>query len=180
MREFEKYIKTQKDTMDTDEFGIEIWESIEGKLPKKESKIRYMRWIYTAVATVLLAFFIKDYSFSSSKSPVEFLTENGIDSKALVLQLDKKIAALHYIEVPVEQKKDFEIIIQQLKILDQEYHRYLEHLEQNGYQESIGKRIINYYKTKIELLDKIQQQIEKINYYETKYNKKSKKVGITI
>ncbi len=180
MNEFEKYIKSQKEAMDTDEFSLEIWESIEDKLPKKKSKIRYLRWVSTAAAVVLLALFIKDYSFSPSKSPVDFLTENGIDSKAIVLELNKKTTALKHIKIPIEQKEGFEIIIQQLKILDQEYLEYLEHIEQNGYQESIGKQIINYYKTKIEMLDKIQQQIEKINYYETKYNKHSTKVEITI
>jgi len=174
MNEFEKHIKSQKEAMDTDDFTLEIWERLEVELPKKKKPKDFsLWWISAAAAVILIAFLTGVFQKENSLSPAEFLAENGINSSEYVEALDKKMDILKTLEVPVDQKVDFENILNQLKTLDKEYLEYLAYIEQNGYQETVGERILEYYKTKIMMLDKIQQQIKEINYYEKKYNKQS-------
>ena len=106
------------------------------------------------------------------------MSENGIDGLSFFNELNKKNELIKTLRVPINQKRDFEIILRQLKTLDNQYLQYLQLIEQNGYQEHIGERIIEYYKTKIMMLDKIQQQIKEINYYEEKYQKQTKRVPL--
>lgn len=179
MNEFENYIKSQKDAIDTEDFSLEIWERIENELPKKRRIKVIPLWWTSAAAIILIAFLIGNFQ-NKTLSPNEYLFNNGINTLEIEAALDKKIDTLKEMKVPVNQKRDFEAVLNQLKILDQEYLEYLEYIEQNGYQESVGERIIEYYKTKIKILDKIQQQIKEINYYEKKYNKKSKKEALFI
>lgn len=174
MNEFEKHIKSQKEAIDTEDFSLEIWERIEKELPKKKQTKVIPIWLATAAAAVILfVLLLGNFQKRNTLSPTEYLSKNGINSWKFVEELNEKTALLKELEIPVDQKSDFETILNQLKILDQEYLEYLEYIEQNGYQESIGERILEYYKTKIMMLDKIQQQIKEINYYETKYNKQS-------
>lgn len=176
MNEFEKYIKSQKEAIDTEDFSLEIWEHIEKELPKKKkTKVISLRWVLTAAAVLLFALLIGNFQQSTTLTPTQYLSKNGINASKFEAELDKKINTLKEVQIPLEQKSDFENALNQLKTLDQEYLEYLEYIEQNGYQENIGERILEYYKTKIMLLDKIQQQIKEINYYEKKYNKQSKK-----
>jgi hypothetical protein len=176
MDEFEKYIKSQKEAINTEDFSLEIWERIEKELPKKrKTKIIALRWSSVAAAAIiLLAFIIGNFQTDETMSPAEYLSRNGIDSSEFETELNEKTTLVRLLKVPVDQKSDFESVLNQLKVLDQEYLEYLKFIEQNGYQESIGERILGYYKTKIMLLDKIQQQVKEINYYEKKYNKQSK------
>jgi len=82
--------------------------------------------------------------------------------------------------IPVSKKADFDLLLGQLKFLDQQYEKYLEDAQNGGYNKGLGLQIIDFYKTKIELLDKIQQEIETIDYYEKKYNKESPKFTLEI
>ncbi|RZN83398.1 MAG: hypothetical protein EVB11_05445 [Winogradskyella sp.] len=175
MNEFEKYIKSQKEAIDTEDFSLEIWSRIEKELPKKrKTKVIPLWWASAAAAVALFAVVLINFETNKALSPAEYLSKNGINSSKFEAQLNEKTALIKKLEVPVGQKSDFETILSQLKTLDQEYLEYLEHIEQNGYQERIGEHILEYYKTKIMLLDKIQKQVKEINYYETKYNKQSK------
>lgn len=174
MNEFEKYIRSQKKAIDTEDFSLEIWDRIEKELPKKRTTKVISLWLASAAAAIIVSIFILgDFQKDTTLSPTEYLSKNGINSSKFVTELNEKTALIKELEIPVDQKSDFKAILNQLKILDQEYLEYLKYIEQNGYQESIGERILEYYKTKIMMLDKIQQQIKEINYYETKYNKQS-------
>ena len=91
-----------------------------------------------------------------------------------------KTQKLSNAQIPLDHKADFELLIQQLRTLDEQYEFYLDEWEENGYQELLANRIISYYKTKIELLDRIQEEIETVEYYEKKYDKNSPKVELSI
>jgi len=64
--------------------------------------------------------------------------------------------------------------------MDGQFQDYTYYIEKNGYQKFIGEQILNFYTSKIELLDKIQDEIEKINYYEEKIQTSTPKVNIQI
>ena len=179
MSDLEKIIQSKKESLDTSDFSAEIWKSIEKQLPKKStSKVRYLWWSAAAILVLSFSVFFGQLELSKSKTPIELLSENGIDGLSFFNELNKKNELIKTLRVPINQKRDFEIILRQLKTLDNQYLQYLQLIEQNGYQEHIGERIIEYYKTKIMMLDKIQQQIKEINYYEEKYQKQTKRVPL--
>ena len=95
-------------------------------------------------------------------------------------QVNVKKATLTSALIPATKQEDFKVLLYQLEFLDEQYHDYLAYIDKNGYQEFIGNQILNYYKSKIQLLDKIQSEIEKINYYENKFPSNEKKVELEI
>ncbi len=174
MNDFEKFIKSQKEAMDTDDFTLEIWESIDKELPKvAKTKVVSIRWISTVAAAVLIMILIGKVNYNERLNPVKYLEQNGINSAHYVASMDEKMSVLKRLQIPVNQKLHFEDILSQLDNLDKEYLEYIEYIKQNGYQEHVGERILQYYNTKIMMLDKIQHQIKEINYYEQRYNKKN-------
>ena len=76
--------------------------------------------------------------------------------------------------------KPFHLLVKQLEFLDGQYQSYIEFIEKNGYQKFIGTQILHYYEAKIELLDKIQFEINKIDEYEIQYNSKTETVHLTL
>lgn len=184
MNSFEKYLRENKDHLDLEPVNPEVWLSIENQVlrNKHSRKVRQMWWL-SAAATLLIGASLALNYFSrpaQSLDPVEFLASYGLESKSYVAALDAKIKVLDGAKVPVSSKEDFDLLLKQLEFLDAQYHDYLQYVEQNGYQEFIGTQILNYYKSKVELLDKIQGEIEKIEYYEKKYNTQSPKVELDI
>lgn len=184
MNSFEKYLKENKAQLDLEQVSPEIWLSIENELLRKKNKrkIRQMWWI-SAAATLLIGASLMLYFLSQKQTglaPVEFLAAQGLESKAFAQELEAKTKVLNGAKIPVDSKEDFELLLKQLEFLDSQYRDYLQFVEQNGYQEFIGTQILNYYRSKIELLDKIQQEIKKIEYYEQKYKTKSPKVELSI
>jgi len=184
MNSFEKYLKENKAQLDLEPVSPEIWLSIENQVLRKKNKrkVRQMWWI-SAAATILIGASLALHYFSGQKNhldPVEFLAAYGLESESFIQQLDAKTKVLNGAKVPAASKEDFDLLLKQLEFLDTQYHDYLQYVEQNGYQEFIGDQILNYYKSKIELLDKIQQEIKKIEYYEQKYQTKSPKVELSI
>lgn len=182
MNSFEKHIRDNKNQLDMESVNPEIWLSIENKILLQQNRRNrvIIRWISAIAATLLLAVLSLNYLYQSTSDPLEIMAANGLNSQHLVTQVNIKTQALTGVEIPLERKEDFDLLIQQFEFLDAQYRDYLQYVEVYGYQEFIGQQIIHYYKIKIELLDKIQQEIEKINYYENKYHKNSPKAALEI
>ena len=182
MNSFEKHIQDNKDKLELESVSPEIWLSIENKILQKQNRRNRLtiRWVSAIAATLLLAVLGLNYLYQSASDPLEIMAANGLNSQYLVKQVNIKTQALSGVKIPLERKEDFDLLLNQFEFLDAQYRDYLQYVEIYGYQEFIGQQIIHYYKIKIELLDKIQQEIEKINYYENKYQKNSPKVALEI
>lgn len=184
MNNFEKYIRDNKKEFDLPEVNPKIFLEIENKILQKQqkrSRLFIRRW--AAVAAVLLIGFLTIGSlYWQSKQDYDALVleKYGLQEYNFAQQVEQKKQDLASAKIPKSRVKDFNILLQQLEFLDEQYHDYLEYTEENGYQEFIGNQILNYYKSKIELLEKIQSEIEKIEDYESKYKVKSEKSGLSL
>lgn len=184
MNEFEKYIRENKKELDLPEVNPKIFLEIENKIlqkKQKRSQLFIRRW--AAIAAVLLIGFLTIgglYWQSKQDYDALVLERYGLQEYNFAQQIKQKKQVLASAQIPKSRVKDFNILLQQLEFLDTQYHDYLEYTEENGYQEFIGNQILNYYKSKIELLEKIQSEIEKIEDYESKYQVKSEKSGLSL
>lgn len=183
MNDFEKHIRNNQKQLEPDEVNPNIWLSIENEVLRAKAKRKtfYLRVISLA-AVVVLGLVVFKMFFLDTRPNLEedLLVKYNLEQYNFPQQVNIKKATLSNAMIPSTNQEDFNVLLQQLEFLDEQYRDYLTYIEKNGYQEFIGNQILNYYKSKIELLDKIQKEIEKINYYENKFPSKSKKVGLEI
>lgn len=182
MNSFEKYIQENKEKFEIDDPRPELWLAVENKVLRHQnhrSRV-FIRWVSVAAAVLLIAVLSLNYLYQSKNDPLKIIAKNGLDSQYFTSQVNSKTKALASAKIPIDHKEDFDVLLKQFEFLDNQYNDYLQYVEEYGYQEFIGQQILHYYKTKIELLDKIQQEIETINYYENKYQKHSPKVALEI
>ena len=182
MNAWEKYLREHKSELDQVELAPEIWLNIENQVLKEKAakSRRLLQWVSLAACLGILLSIALIFQYGQQNDPLQQLAQSGIDSEAYLTEMAIKTQKLSQAEVPVDHKADFELLIQQLRSLDEQYQLYLDELEAHGYQEILANRIISYYKTKIELLDRIQEEIETVEYYEKKYHKNSPKVELSI
>ena len=183
MNDFEKYIQKNKKQLEPETVNPEVWLTIENQIlqAKNKRKTLYLKVVSVAAVFLLGLFLFKGNVFQGeSNSEKELLAKYGLEKYNFTQQVNMKKQALSKAMIPTTTQEDFKVLLQQLEFLDKQYHDYLKYIEKNGYQEFIGTQILNYYKSKIELLDKIQKEIQKINYYENKYPSDEKKVGLQI
>lgn len=183
MKKFEEYIKANQQKLELeDDLNPEIWLSIENRVLKRKNRRNrlYIKWISTAAAVLLLGIIAMSNLWQPNRTPNELLAQYGIDNQHFTQQVFAKQKVLANAKIPVNKKEDFDILLQQLAFLDAQYQDYLQYIETNGFQPFIGQQILHYYQSKIDLLDKIQQEIEKINYYEKKFQSDSPSVQLDI
>ncbi len=184
MNEFEKYLKENKKKMELDHLNPDVWLSIENDMLKKKNRRNriYIRWVSATAAALVLGLIALGQFYFHTKEDIHhrLLELYELEKYDFPRQIDLKTKRLNKAQVPLDRKEDFEILLQQLEFLDGQYNDYLQYIEHNGFQEFIGEQILNYYKSKVELLDKIQAEIEKIDHYENKYNRVSPKVDLLL
>ncbi len=183
MNKFEKYIQENKQKLEPDQIDAKVWLSIENEILRK-SKKSYSFFIKTlaAAAVILVGTLLMYGSLFKPKQDIEarLIERYNLGEYKFTQQVSLKEKELSTLSIPKDKLADFQILLQQLEFLNGQFQDYTDYIEQNGYQEFIGNQIINHYKSKIKLLDKIQSEIEKINYYENKIPSNSEKVEINI
>lgn len=183
MTELEKYIAKNKDRLEPREVNPKIWLAIENEILKTRDRRRslYVKIASAAAIVLVAAFFIGDQLINDSTSFEEKLIEMyGYESYQFVQEVSLKKSALSNAKIPSKHMADFQELIQQLEFLDKQYLDYLNYAEQNGYESFIGDQILNYYQSKIDLLDLIQQEIKKVNYYENKFPNNDTQVVLSL
>lgn len=187
MKEFEDYIRNnKKKLLLKKEVDPKVWLSIENEiLKKKNRKSRLFIRLVSAAAAVLLLMMI--FNPSIIDTPVEdpvvanqLLTPFGIDEQKFSKLINSKTQVISNLEIPSNRKEHFDLLVKQLKFLDGQYQSYIDFIEKNGYQKFIGAQILHYYEAKIELLDKIQFEIKKIDEYENQYNSKTETTNLSL
>ena len=183
MKNFEKYLKDNQQKLELEgDLNPEIWLSIENRILKRKNKRNqlFIKWITAAAAILLLGVIALSGVFSNHNDPSSLLAQYGIDNQEFTQQVALKTEVLAKAKIPINRKEDFDILLNQLQFLDTQYRDYLQYIETNGFQPFIGQQILHYYQSKIDLLDKIQQEIEKINYYEKKYQSNQPNMPLNI
>ena len=160
-----------------------IWLSIENEIlrAKEKRKTFYLK-VVSIAAVIVLGLFISKFVIFAAPTNLEkdLLSKYGLEKYNFLEQVNVKKATLTSALIPATKQEDFKVLLNQLEFLDEQYHDYLAYINKNGYQEFIGNQILNYYKSKIQLLEKIESEIEKINYYENKFPSNEKKVELEI
>ena len=183
MNDFENFIRSNQKELEPNEVDPRIWLSIENQVLKEKEKRKtfYLKVMSIAAVVVIGMLVFKSVLFNTPPNlEQDLLAKYGLEQHNFLQQVNVKKATLANAMIPSTKQEDFKILLHQLEFLDEQYHDYLAYIKKNGYQEFIGNQILNYYKSKIELLDKIQKEIEKINYYEQTFSSNSKKVELEI
>ncbi len=183
MTELEKYIADNKDQLEPSAVNPKIWLAIENEVlkSKERRKSLYLKIVSVAAVVLLGAFIFRGQWFNqSSRIEKELIEVYGFQSHQFAQRVHNRKRTLSKAKIPSKQVEDFEVLLQQLKYLDEQYLVYLKYVEDNGYQSFIGDQLLNYYRSKIDLLDRIQQEINKVNYYEHKFPSNDKQVGLPI
>ena len=183
MNDFEKYLKEHKNQFDPQKVDGKVWLGIENDLLKQNNKrIKYLFSALAIGAIILLGLYIfhnTDYP-NASYNEEHILEQYDLTKHNFTQQVSYKKEQLTKVTIPKDKLEDVEILLQQLEFMDGQFQDYLDYIKQNGYQEFIGDQISNFYKSKIDLLDKIRSEIEKINYYENIQPSNMDKVSIEI
>ena len=183
MNDFEKYLLKHKHRLEPDEVDPSVWLEIENAvLREKNSNYKKNSLIGLLILLGLFALGMAFYS-SQEKEPLNeevILAKLNLSEYNFTKQVNLKKEALANASVPQNKIDNFQILLQQLEFMDGQFQDYKLYIEENGYQDFIGEQILNFYKSKIKLLDKIQEEVEKINYYESKQPSNGKKVSIQI
>lgn len=182
MNEFEKHIQEHKERFNTTKLDSRIWDSIENEILRSKVKRRSILWRWSSAAAAILVLGILFYGimFSNQLTEEEVLRKYGLVQSEYVQQIEEKEHLISMAAVPSNSVEDFQVLLNQLEFLDKQYRDYLLYIEKNGYHPFIGQQFIQYYKSRIDLLDKIQQEIETVNYYETKFPDHGEQVGLRI
>ncbi len=164
MNNFEKQLKEAASQRNTPEVKRQVWLGVKDQLAnhkRRRLRIRLVRW--TAAASVLLILGVGLYLNGSKVDQNQLVLEQyGLEQYGFPKKVERKLVALEGMRIPATQVERFDALKSQLYFLDQQYQNYLEYVEQHGYQEFIGRQIQHYYEVKIELLEKIQKEIQKL------------------
>jgi len=182
MKEFENYLKANKQKLEIDQIDESIWQGIASQIaPTKKRSYKKLTCLFIALLVLLLGSFIF-YKISVKTETLEnrVIAQFDLGQYNFVQQVNYKRQKLAKETIPADQLERVQILLQQLAFMDEQFHDYTDYIEKNGYQKFIGEQILNFYTSKIELLDKIQDEIEKINYYEEKIQTSTPKVNIQI
>ena len=183
MNDFEKYLLDNKKQLEPKEVDSAVWLSIENAMLKDKNK-NYKNYVKLALVILLATIGAGIYFYATQKekplNEERILADLNLSSHKFTKQVNMKKEQLAKATVPQDRIEDFQILLQQLEFMDGQFQDYRTYIEENGYQEFIGEQILNFYTSKIKLLDKIQSEVEKINYYENKNPSNSKKVNIQI
>ena len=183
MTEFEKYLQKRKEEMDLEQVNPKIWEGIEKEMEIPKSKLRPIYYKVLGMAAVfLLGMVFSQVFFTSEKVviPAELLASYGFEDQAVDLVLEKQLQQIRESSVPVGHKNDLQILLDQVQYLDETFQSKVDYLNENAYAESIAKEVLQYYKSKSELLDKVIFEIQKINENEKEFNIQSEKSKLSI
>ncbi|MEO0733709.1 MAG: hypothetical protein AAFZ52_12805, partial [Bacteroidota bacterium] len=92
----------------------------------------------------------------------EQLTDYGFtDGRTPAQTVDHKIGLVSDLTVPTHRAADFQLLLDQLRLLDQLYEPELTALSKGTPTAVQQQRVLNYYRTKADVLDHLLLQVEK-------------------
>lgn len=164
---FEEYINKNRDKFDIEEPDRNmLWEPIRKELYHSKSKLIYT--ILKIAASIILIVGISTIIFLKRNIPMyNYSYQLGKKERAYIQSINhvKKKAAYKQIY----RSANHEIInslIKELEYIDTIYEEVMNDLRKSGYVEESVSIIFDTYEKKIEILEKIILEKEKINHYE--------------
>lgn len=162
MNDFESQLRKAAIERPIEQPSRKVWLGVKHDLATHRKKIqrrRNLRWLLAASIAALLCAGLIFYPSENKEDTI--LAQYGLVQHNFPMKIKQRIAAMSGTRIPKQQAQHLAVLKDQLYFLDAQYQNYLEYIEKNGYQEFIGKQIQNYYEIKIELLERIQIEIEK-------------------
>lgn len=171
MNRFEEYLRENKEKLGTIDVDPVLWISIENELLRKNNRgfRLYLRIAASLLILIASASIIK-YAFLGTESNPQYSlsaysSEYGQMEKDFQKAIYFQTNQVLRLEIPSSSESDFKPLTNELKVLDNQYKMYSDKIEQYGYDEEIGNKVLEYYSLKLELLKKIQLEIIKINNF---------------
>lgn len=168
----EKYLKENRLRLDAEQPDDELlWKGISQQLRK--NKPERGNWFWKIAAVFLFGVLITYVTVKeTSKEKVVIISladvskELGEQEAALKLVADKKWAEIG--PLSVEDKTQFQFLLDELNELDKVYSEYEKDLNEIGGNEQIINALLDYYEKKIRILNRLSLEIQKQKSHEDK------------
>lgn len=186
MNRFEEYLRENKEKLGTVDVDPVLWNSIENELLRKNNRrFRLYLRIAASLLVIIASASIIKYVFPEMDSNPQFSIsayspEYGQIEKDFQKAIYFQTNQVRSLEIPRSNELDFKVLLNELKVLDNQYKVYSDRIEQYGYNEDIGNKVLEYYSLKLELLKKIQLEIIKINNFKRNSKYENNKVNLQI
>jgi len=182
MSEFEKYLKEHQAKLEVDSVKPEIWVGIENQILKQSSSKTAKRLGLVSIAAIMMLAFIIYQNFSSKNEvPTELLAQYGLEQMADIdKHIDSKIQLIKQTPVSKNHKDDVQLLLNQVAFLDELYQAKIDKTKSDKHSELLTSLLLEYYKNKSELLEKVLNEINKINTNEKEYKITNEKLPLNI
>jgi hypothetical protein len=170
--EFEKYVKQQRNALDTEEPKSEyLWEGVQAALLKKKYKRRVQLWRGAAVLFALITIGQLTYRFlqprvaSNHHGPIE--TDETVSMQkgafhSLEANYQKEVEAL---ENQVQSKKinpaEYAVLLGELNYIEEVEDEFKSDIPLVNDKERLAEILVDTYEKKIKLLERLLEQIER-------------------
>lgn len=183
MSPFEKYMKDNQRKFDLDQIDPKVWQNIETGIKGKKARVILLRKRLLGLAAAILIGILGFQWFDDHQSmsfPEHLLANYGFDDSNVVELLDNKIDIIRQASVPVAYKSDLKMLLEQVTNLDKHFAKKVTRFKIAPTEIELSKEILEYYKTKSEILDRVIYEVRKINNNEEEYKIKSEKTSIRL
>ena len=182
MDKFERFFKENRLRLDIEDLDNSLKESIVHRFRIHDKKRSFIR-MYAAVSTmaiIVLGYLYFNQTRQHSGIFNEIATDLVKEETVYIESINNSVNAIKKQKIPVEYESMFEDFIQQLQLIDRQYVVYKAQVEQHGYSEEIIQQIIYNYQLKLNVLQMLQTEINKINNLSKKEKHEYKKIQLDI
>ena len=185
MTEFEEFIKEKvchEETITADPF---IWDSIEQELKNRSvSRTRFRFQIAASILILISIGFIFNYTIRPFRQDATtitlFDTESGSIEKDFMIELDQKLQVLRTCYIPKSLKENFNFLINEFKVLDVMLPPANTANSLHPNHRISEEELYQLYAKKLKILNRIEQEVLKINKLEKLNQYESKKILLPI
>jgi hypothetical protein len=168
--ELKKYLKENRLRLDTDEPDDErIWKEVNHRIRKENQGNN--NWFWKVAAVFLFGVLITYVTIKETEkekvviiSLADISEELGEKEAALKLVADKKWSEIG--PLSVEDKTQFQFLLDELTELDKVYGEYEKDLNELGGNDQIINALLDYYEKKIRILNRLSLEIQKQKNHE--------------
>ena len=170
MDHFKKHIDNQRDSFEI--YSIDAdksWEKIESTLNRQDSKGIFLSWksiaqvaaILFLISVVAVGYFLNTQRLGIDRNGIALhnISPDLADTEAFYAsQIEEKIELISAIGNGLSPE-----VSEQMALLDQDYQSLKDDLKDNADSEEVINAMIQYYRLKLTLLEKILEEIQKDN-----------------
>lgn len=186
MNNFEQFLKDKNKGSVKIKLDPDIWNTIENELIKgRNNKNRFFIPLAASFLIIIVFGTIIRFAFLQSNSEKEFTlseysVELGLLEKDFKRDIHNKVLVLRESKIPLSLKSNFNFLVDEFYTLDNNYKNSIDNIKLSPLNEFLQNEIIKHYKNKLKILDRIQEEIYKINKIEKENNYENKKVLLHI